>query len=105
MESASQFTTPVSPSMAMDAFPPYQGPPTPGHRNTHRARFLYKLVSERLSQGGTPGLLPSLSEWAGFFSCSHMEMYDALRFLRNQGIEYHLTGLDTPLEVWRSERI
>ncbi|WP_303673746.1 hypothetical protein [Vampirovibrio chlorellavorus] len=99
MESTSQ---PVK-ALPLEQFPPYLAPTTHTNRNNHRARFLYKLIAQRLSEKETSCLLPSLSQWAGFFKCSHMEMHDALRFLRNQGLDYRLTGLDTPLEVWRNE--
>jgi hypothetical protein len=41
--------------------------------------------------------IPSACELSGFFQCSELHVFEALRDLANQGFEYEIRGLDGPI--------
>lgn len=86
--------------IALDQFPPFftpaAGPPA------EVARIAGCLDQVLAGQGGEgPMILPSLAQLREHFHCSHLDIYDVLRFLRQRGFDYSFGGLDAPLHMWR----
>lgn len=85
----------------LEHFPTYFPPETTLNRGEHVSTYMRNLITERMPRKPRPLHLPSLSQLASFFKCSHLEIYDAFRSLRSYGFDFTLVGIDTPIEVWR----
>jgi hypothetical protein len=95
-------TMPKTPVVTPDCLPDFL-PVAKGKRSDEMARFLHNIILERISGKTGTINLPAFNQLAGFFKCSHMELYDAFRFLRAQGFDFTLVGLDVPVMIRRTE--
>jgi hypothetical protein len=87
----------------LEHFPAYFPNEDKLNRSETIAQFLRNVIVERLPRKASLLHLPSLSQLAFFFRCSHLEIYDSLRTLRTQGFDFTLAGIDTPVELWRQK--
>jgi hypothetical protein len=94
-------TMPKTPVVTLDCLPDFLPVESKGKRSENMAIFLRGVILERLSGKTSTIHLPSFNQLAYFFKCSHMELYDAFRFLRAQGCDFTLTGLELPVLIRR----
>jgi len=87
----------------LEHFPAYLPVEDKLNRSETIAQFLRNVIVERMPRKAPLLHLPSLSQLASFFRCSHLEIYDALRALRTHGFDFTLAGIDAPVELWRQK--
>jgi len=63
--------------------------------------YLEKLITRELRQPHASLLLPSLAQFSSYLQCEPLEIYDALRALRQQGYEYQFAKFEQPLLIWQ----
>jgi|GEM_PF-6843442 len=63
--------------------------------------YLEKLVTRELRQPKESLILPSLAQFSTYLQCEPLEIYDALRALRQQGYDYQFAKFDQPLLIWQ----
>jgi hypothetical protein len=57
-------------------------------------------VERRLDGRRGTLVMPSLSQLATQFHCSHLDVYDVLQALRNRGYDYQFAGMNGSVHVW-----
>lgn len=90
-------------SITLDCLPEFIRTEAKAQRSEHIASFLYNIVLEKFPFQANGIHLPAFNELATFFTCSHMELYDAFRFLRSKGFDFTLTGLEVPVLIRQGE--
>jgi hypothetical protein len=63
--------------------------------------YLRKLLAKELEQSGESLELPSIANLSQYFRCSPLEVYDALRELRQGQHEYQFSKFDHPIVIWQ----
>ncbi len=58
------------------------------------------VLSRNGVKNGELVYMPSLMSLARFFQASHITVHDAFQQLRRNGYDYHLTGMDNPIQFW-----
>lgn len=94
-------TMPKTPIITLDCLPDFLSAEVKGKRHDEMAGFLQNIILEYISGKTDTINLPSFNQLTSFFKCSHMELYDAFRFLRGHGFDFTLAGLDFPILIRR----
>jgi hypothetical protein len=58
------------------------------------------MLDRELEQLGESLELPSIATLSQYFRCSPLEVYDALRELRQSQYEYRFSKFDHPIRIW-----
>lgn len=97
--------TPIQYNISIDELLPFN-PMSKGIKPSYDiSSYLQQLLEKHGSQEGKVIYLPSLMQLAGFFQMSHLQVHDAFQYLRQDGYDYELKGMDMAIPFWNTAHL
>jgi hypothetical protein len=87
--------------LTLETLPPFPVSNSPGNKAERVYHYLMTLITERLTSPVGCLELPSIAELSTVFSCSNLDLYDALQALQASGYEYQFEKAGAPILLWQ----